>query len=100
MSIASSQNPEQRPERILGATLEPLPLLGRRGQDGLEVADHAEVDELEQRGLLVPVDRDDRLGDLHARIELRYPAQAMDNSRSLDQELEREKAHGSADSPH
>src|SRR6478735_11881603 len=35
-------------------------------QHGEEVSDDAEVDELEDRGLVVLVDRDDRLGRLHA----------------------------------
>ena len=36
------------------------------GQNVEQVADHAEVDQLEDRRLLVLVDRDDRLGGLHA----------------------------------
>src|SRR5690606_25481444 len=40
--------------------------LGRGGQDLVQVAHDAEVDELEERRLLVLVDRDDRLRGLHA----------------------------------
>src|SRR5688500_18529689 len=41
-------------------------LLGHGREHRVEVADDAEVDELEDRRLLVLVDRDDRLGGLHA----------------------------------
>ena len=44
-----------------GSALALLDLLGRGGQHGVEVAHHAEVDELEDRRLGVLVDRDDRL---------------------------------------
>src|SRR5262249_48288428 len=57
----------QAPQPPVGRAAPPLvDLVGGGGEDGLEVADDAEVDELEDRGLLVLVDRDDRLGGLHA----------------------------------
>src|SRR3954467_2103737 len=40
--------------------------LGHRGEDRVEVADDPEVDQLEDRGLVVLVDGHDRLGGLHA----------------------------------
>src|SRR4051794_24068489 len=40
-------------------------LFGHRGEDGVQVADDAEVDELEDRRLLVLVDRHDGLRGLH-----------------------------------
>src|SRR5512139_110195 len=58
------------PRSRRGSALALVDLFGRRGKDRVEVTDHAEVDELEQRGLLVLVDRDDRLGGLHARTVL------------------------------
>src|SRR5689334_18739217 len=48
------------------STLALADLLGGGGQDLVQVADHAEVDELEDGCLLVLVDRDDGLGGLHA----------------------------------
>src|SRR4029079_5295687 len=41
-------------------------LLGHRREDRVQVTDHAEVDELEDRGLLVLVDGHDGLRGLHA----------------------------------
>ena len=49
-----------------GSALALVDLLGGRGQDLVQIAHHAEVDELEDRGFLVLVDGHDRLGGLHA----------------------------------
>src|SRR5690606_10336380 len=67
-------------------------LLGRCGEDAVQVTDHAEVDELEDRGLLVLVDRDDGLGGLHARPVLNRTGDA-----GGDVELGRDHLAGLAD---
>src|SRR5215210_2219024 len=51
--------------RVLLLLLPGGDLLGRRGDDGVQVADDAEVGELEDRRLGVLVDGDDRLRGLH-----------------------------------
>src|SRR5215207_4596846 len=81
-----------RPSYELGSALALLDLLGRLREDGLEVADHTEVDELEDRRLLVLVDRDDRLGRLHAGAVLDRTGDAVG-----DVELRRHGLAGLAD---
>src|ERR687895_1192350 len=61
-------------------------------QDLVEVADHAEVRELEDRGVRVLVDRDDVLGVLHADLVLDGP---RDPGRQV--ELRRDRLAGLAD---
>src|SRR5215218_9830932 len=51
--------------RSSGSALALGDLLGHRGEDGVQVADDTEVDELEDRGLVVLVDRHDGLRGLH-----------------------------------
>src|SRR4051812_30659918 len=87
----------------LGATSRPLddtalaPLaglhgLGELGHDLVEVADDAEVGELEDRGVGVLVDRHDVLGALHADLVL---DRARDAGRQV--ELRRDRLAGLAD---
>src|SRR5450756_68414 len=64
--IACSSLTEPR-RRATGSDLLLLAdVLDELGDDGEQVADDAEVGDLEDRGLGVLVDRDDRLGGLHA----------------------------------
>src|SRR4051812_8305542 len=66
--------------------------LGDRGEDRVEVADDAEVDQLEDRCLVVLVDGHDRLGGLHAGAVLDGPGDA-----GGDVELRRDRLSGLAD---
>src|SRR5215218_9596540 len=76
----------------MSAALLRLYRLGQLGQDLVEVADHAEVRELEDRRVLVLVDRDDVLGALHADLVL---DRAGDARREV--ELRRDRLAGLAD---
>src|SRR6478672_13437406 len=67
-------------------------LLGRGGDDGVQVADHAEVGELEDRGLGVLVDGHDGLRGLHAGAVLDRTGDA-----DGDVELRRDGLAGLAD---
>src|SRR3954453_22386863 len=78
--------------RRTGSALALLDRLGEGGQHGVEVPDDAEVDELEDRRLLVLVDRDDRLRGLHAGPVLDRAGDAVG-----DVELRRDRLAGLAD---
>src|ERR1700752_4371479 len=69
-----------------------LDRLGQLRRDLEQVADHAVVGDLEDRRLFVLVDRDDRLGRLHAGAVLNRPGDP-----ERDVELRRDRLPGLAD---
>src|SRR5215210_7864834 len=56
----------REPGAVATSALAPLDLVGDLGQDGVQVAHHSEVDQIEDRCLWVFVHGHDRLGGLHA----------------------------------
>src|SRR3954449_2157661 len=81
-----------RSERRSLAALLRLDRLGQLRQDLVEVADHAEVGELEDRRVRVLVDGEDVLGALHSDLVL---DRARDSRREI--ELRRDRLPGLAD---
>src|SRR5215207_3464547 len=63
------------------AALLGLDRLGQLGRDLVQVADHAEVAELEDRRVLVLVDREDALGVLHSHL-------VLDRARDAERQIE------------